>query len=39
VGTIRAWAYGHMDEIEGARKQFDAQPAPSGPPTPMATPA
>jgi DNA-binding HxlR family transcriptional regulator len=39
VGTIRAWAYGHMDEIEVARDRFDAQPAPSGPPTPMTTPA
>ena len=36
VGVIRAWAYDHMDDIDGARRRFDAQPAPAGPPTPVA---
>jgi DNA-binding HxlR family transcriptional regulator len=39
VAVIRTWAYGHMDDIEAARERFDAQPAPTGPPTPVATAA
>jgi DNA-binding HxlR family transcriptional regulator len=39
VAGIRLWAYGHMDDIEAARERFDSQPAPAGPPTPVATPA
>ena len=25
IGTLRAWAYGHMDEISDARRSYDAR--------------
>jgi DNA-binding HxlR family transcriptional regulator len=39
VATIRGWAYDHIDDIEDARARFDARPAPTGPPTPVAAAA
>ena len=39
VATIRDWAYQHIGDIEEARADYDARPAPSGPPTPAAASA
>ena len=36
VATIRGWALAHIGEVEAARDRYDAQPPPSGPPTPRA---
>jgi DNA-binding HxlR family transcriptional regulator len=36
VATIRGWALEHIEEVEAARERYDAQPAPTGPPTPRA---
>lgn len=36
VETIRAWAIDNIEDVHGARAEFDARPRPSGPPTPMA---
>jgi DNA-binding HxlR family transcriptional regulator len=37
VDTIRVWAIANIDDVQGARAEFDARPArPAGPPTPVA---
>jgi DNA-binding HxlR family transcriptional regulator len=39
VAVIRGWAFEHIDEVVEARAGYDARPAPSGPPTPVAASA
>jgi DNA-binding HxlR family transcriptional regulator len=40
VDAIRAWAIDNIEDVHGARAEYDARPAaPTGPPTPVAVPA
>ncbi|WCB92868.1 hypothetical protein DSM104299_01568 [Baekduia alba] len=36
VETIRTWAVDNIEDVHGARAEFDARPRPTGPPTPIA---